>query len=221
MKRILLSLLIIYVFSSELAAQGVSFSYLIPKNGYLTAPISPFSLRGIGIGESLGVETGFSLYNVPGQGMEHLPFSYDKPLTGPHFAVLIPAEFFIKIPMGTLSLKLSGGGFLWRNFNQRINEGNMDRAFREYENWDVLNTNFSMDNKIGYGWIAGTEVEYAVNRDLSISIELHYLSGQSSTGLSGSYSGGTIDNTIETKTIDLPKAAMLLEGLEISFGVSF
>ncbi len=28
---------------------GLSFSYFIPKNGYFSTPISPFSIRGLGV----------------------------------------------------------------------------------------------------------------------------------------------------------------------------
>lgn len=202
-------------------SQGVSFSYLIPKNGYLAAPVSPFSIRGIGLGSKAGIETGATLYNIPGLAMTNLPFDYEKPLTGPHYALLVPLELFARIPLGPVSIKFLGGGFAWRNLNTRINEGNMDRAFREYEGWEVLNTDFELTNKIGIGWMAGLELAFAINDKFSITAESQYLKGATKSGLKGSYTGGTTATGIETKSIDLSETEILLEGIEISLGVRF
>ena len=88
-------------------AQGVSFSYLIPKNGYLTAPVSPFSIRGLGVGDVIGIETGATLYNIPGLAMDDLPFDYNRPLIGPHFAALVPVDIYLKIPMNEKARSLN------------------------------------------------------------------------------------------------------------------
>lgn len=218
--RILLILLTLF-FGGKLLSQGVSFSYLIPKNGYLSAPVSPFSIRGIGIGSTVGVETGATLYNIPGLGMDHLPFDSNKPLVGPHFALLVPLEAFLKLPLGSVNIKFMAGGFGWWNINPRLNEGNMDRAFRTYEGWDVLNTHFSMENKLGIGWLAGLELEFRVNDRFSITTECQYLKGAANTALTGSYSGATSAGDFHTQSIDIPDAAILLQGLELSVGVKF
>ncbi len=202
-------------------AQGVSFSYLIPKNGYLSAPVSPFSLRGIGIGDNAGLETGFSLYNIPGLSMDNLPFDSDKPLTGPHFSVLVPAEVFFKIPLGDLKVKLSGGGFTWWNINSRINEGNMDRGFRKHYSYKIINTDFSLDNKLGFGWLVGVDFEFPINRDVSINFGGHYLDGGVKTGLNGSYVALDQNDQIINESINLPVAEILLQGFELSIGVQF
>ncbi|WP_421888851.1 hypothetical protein [Marinoscillum sp.] len=220
MKR--LFILALCLFLSYISfAQGVSFSYLIPKNGYLSAPVSPFSVRGIGLGNKLGIETGATLYSIPGLAMEKLPFEYNKPLTGPHYALLVPMELFFKIPLGPVQIKLLGGGFAWWNINTRINEGNMDRAFRDYEGWDVLNTHFKLEEKLGLGWMAGIEFEFKINNNLSLTAESQYLKGAASSQLSGDYTGGSGSTGIQTKALDLEDTAILLEGLEISLGVKF
>ena len=200
-------------------AQGVSVSYLIPKNGYLSAPISPFSIRGIGVGENVGLETGATLYSIPGLAMEDLPFTYDKPLVGPYYAILAPLNLYFKIPTKAINVKLLAGGFLWLNINTRINEGNMDRAFRDYENWTVANTNFDLESKLGKGWMAGIELEFKVNRNFSITSEVAYLLGSSKATISGDYSGGR--DTIKSKSITLDDTSILIQGLEISLGAQF
>ena len=220
MKRLIILALCIFI-SYTSFGQGVSFSYLIPKNGYLSAPVSPFSVRGIGLGNKLGVETGATLYSIPGLSMDKLPFEYNKPLTGPHYALLVPMELFFKIPLGPVQIKLLGGGFGWWNINTRINEGNMDRAFRAYEDWEVLNTDLEIKDKLGFGWMTGIEFEFKVNNNFSLTAESQYLKGAASSKLTGSYTGGSSTSGIQTKAVDIEDTNILLEGIEISLGVKF
>ena len=75
--------IIVILFSTRSFSQGLSFSYLIPKDGYLSAPVSPFSVRGLGLDFGLiEVETGFTLYSIGGLGMTDLPFEVNEPLMG-------------------------------------------------------------------------------------------------------------------------------------------
>src|SRR5690606_38500619 len=50
---------------------GLSFSYFIPKDGYFSTPISPFSIRGLGVDltRNIALETGASLYRMSGLNM--------------------------------------------------------------------------------------------------------------------------------------------------------
>ncbi|MFY0605277.1 MAG: hypothetical protein JXR10_01090 [Cyclobacteriaceae bacterium] len=214
-----LCILISIIAVAQASSQGVSVSYLIPKNGYLAAPISPFSIRGVGIGNIVGAETGITLYSIPGLAMEDLPFDYTKPLVGPHYSLLAPIQLFIKIPSKILNVKLLAGGFLWLNINPRINEGNMDRAFRDYESWTVANTDFDLKSKLGTGWMAGIEFEFKASQQFSITSEFSYLLGGAQTQLSGNYTGG--DSVIETKSFTTEDATILIQGIEISLGVKF
>ncbi len=220
--RILISIAFILLGSYRSCCQGVSFSYLIPKNGYLTAPISPFSIRGIGIGEKTGIESGATLYNIPGLAMDDLPFDYDKPLVGPHFALMVPADIFFKIPFKKVTLKLLAGGFGWWNINPRINEGNMDRAWKAHEGWTVLNSDLELKDKIGIGWLGGVELQIPFNRDVTLTFETNYLKGSSRARLSGTYTGIAENSGIlETKEVSISDAAIVLEGFEISIGGMF
>ncbi len=217
--KITFILILIISQTSEISAQGISFSYLIPKNGYLSAPISPFSIRGIGIGGLVGLESGFSLYSIPGLTMDDLPFESDKPLTGPNWSVLIPGQLTLTAGFGPVGIKLLGGGFLIWNASSRINRGNLDRAIAVYENWDVATSSVSMDMKMGFGWIAGTELEYKISKKMSITGQVQYLKGSSESAITGNYSGGNFGGTIETKQANFDQATTTLEGFEISVGV--
>lgn len=202
-------------------AQGVSFSYLFPTDGYLSAPVSPFSLRGVGLDFGLvGVETGLTLYMVPGLPMEGLPFESQEPLVGPGFATLVPMQLTLGIKTQALSFKVLGGGFILWNINPQINYGNMDRAIRDFENWEVANSDLSMEGNLGFGWMAGVGFEFHVSSKFSITTDFQYLSSRVNSPIEGSYTGGTQTDGIITQRADFPDAQTLLQGLEISLGVN-
>lgn len=203
-------------------SQGVSFSYLIPKNGYLAAPVSPLSIRGVGFGAGIvGFETGFTFYNIPGLSLEDLPVKSEKPLTGPHFALMIPGQFALGLDFGGFELKFLAGGFGFYQFFPRINEGNLDRALIRYESWDVATSDMEMENKIGGGLMGGIEFSIPVNNQVSVTAGLHYLSGGSPSAIRGTYSGGLHGGMIETRQANFSDARTVFEGFEISFGVNF
>ncbi|XOV90838.1 MAG: hypothetical protein ACFHWX_11575 [Bacteroidota bacterium] len=218
-KLILFILLITVCLRSQ--GQGISFSYLFPTNGYLSAPVSPFSLRGVGLDFGLvGIESGFTLYSIPGLPLEDLPFKSDKPLVGPGFATLVPLQLSLGVKSKAVSFKVLGGGFgLW-NINPRINYGNFDRALRDFENWDVANSDLSMENGLGIGWMAGVGFEFHVSQKFSLTTDIQYLSGKIKSPIDGIYQGGVEGGIIETKLAEFPDAKTLLQGIEISLGVN-
>src|SRR5687768_12900178 len=96
MKKRLLLYIIMSGLSLPLMAQdfGLSFSYFLPKNGYFSTPISPFSIRGLGVdlNRYIAIETGASLYRMSGLNLKGLPFESKSPLIGPNFTILVPLE---------------------------------------------------------------------------------------------------------------------------------
>ena len=128
----LLSFNVINVCAQEF---GLSFSYFIPKNGYFSTPISPFSIRGLGvdINRFLAIETGASLYRMSGLNLKDLPIESKSPLIGPNFTLLIPAELVIQLKGNSVEFDIKGGGFFFYGFDQKMNYGNWDRAIRKYE----------------------------------------------------------------------------------------
>ena len=94
-----------------------------------------------------------------------------------------------------------------------------DRAIRDFEGWDVANSDLSADNKLGLGWIAGTHFEFHVSSKFSISAGVSYLKGQSDAALTGTYVGGSEQGTLETVDASFSEAKTNLEGIEISLGV--
>ena len=198
---------------------GLSFSYFIPKNGYFSTPISPFSIRGLGVdlNRFIAIETGASLYRMSGLNMKDLPFETKDALVGPNFTILVPVELVFQLKGQTVEFDVKGGVFGFYGFDQKINYGNLDRAIRKYENWEVANSHFSFDNKPGWGYHAGAELTIYVTQQLGISLETNYLMGDSKFPLTGSYTGGNA--SLETKQAEYSDAKIELTGLEFSIGV--
>ena len=200
---------------------GLSFSYFIPKNGYFSTPISPFSIRGIGVNLTnfLALETGASLYRMSGLNLKGLPYESKEPLIGPNFTIFVPAELVIMLKAGQVEFDIKGGGFFFYGFDNKINYGNFDRAIRAYEGWDVANADFKFSNKPGFGYHAGAELTVYVTTQLGISFETNYLMGESKFPIEGSYTGGT--TTMETVDVNYSDSKMDFTGLEFSVSILF
>lgn len=202
---------------------GLSFSYFIPRNGYFSTPISPFSFRGVGVNLNrfVALETGISLYRMSGMNMIDLPFSTKDPLLGPNFTLFVPAELVLEFKGQQAEFDIKGGGFAFYGFDQKLNSGNFDRAIRTYEGWEVANANLNFDNNPGFGLLVGVEFTVPVTRQFSVSLEINYLMGKAKFPLSGSYTGGTTLGGLETVDVDYQDGKVDFTGLEFSIGVTF
>ena len=225
MKKLLFILAFIF-FSITIKAQdfGLSFSYFIPKNGYFSVPVTPFSIRGVGfdLNRFFAIESGFSLYRISGMGVTGLPYESQNPLIGPFFSLMVPLEGVITFNFDNSAFKIKGGGFLFYNFDTKINEGNLDRELREYLGWEVLNSDFSVNNNLGYGYHFGAEFIVYFSKKFGISLEAYYLSGSSPLDMKGSYTGVASDgDNITTEQVAFPDAALDFTGYEFSIGVLF
>lgn len=202
---------------------GLSFSYFIPRNGYFSTPISPFSFRGVGVNLNrfVALETGISLYRMSGMNMLDLPFETKDPLLGPNFTLFVPAELVLEFKGKQAEFDIKGGGFAFYGFDQRLDLGNFDRAIRLHESWDVANSDLSFDNNPGFGLLAGIELTLPVTRQFSVSLEINYLMGTAKFPLSGSYTGGTTVAGLETVSVDYQDTKVDFTGLEFSIGVIF
>ena len=225
MKKSLITCLFVTVSLCGAFAQnvGLSFSYFIPRNGSFSTPISPFSLRGVGfdINRFLAVETGVSLYRMAGLNIIDLPFESNKSLTGPNFTVFVPVELVLQFKGKQAQFDIKGGDFFFHGFDQRIDYGNMDRALRQYQGWDIANADLSFENNPGFGIHFGAEFTVYVTRQFGISLECNYLNGTSKFPMIGNYSGGLLGGTNQTVDADFPDAKIDFTGLEFSIGILF
>jgi hypothetical protein len=225
MKKLIITALLT-TFSMQLHAQdlGLSFSYFIPKNGYFSVPVTPFSLRGVGfdLNRFFAIESGFTLYRMSGMGVKDLPWESTNPLIGPFFTLMVPVEGVISFNFNNSAIKLKGGGFVFYNFGTNINEGNLDRELRQYLDWEVLNSDFSVNNNVGLGYHFGLEYILYFSSKFGLSFEAYYLSGNSPLDMKGSYVGIPNDGDFLTQeTVEYPDAKLDFTGYEFSIGVLF
>jgi hypothetical protein len=202
---------------------GLSFSYFIPKNGYLSTPISPFSIRGVGVNltDFLSLETGGSLYRMSGLNLKDLPFENKDPLIGPNFTIFVPAELVLMLKAGKVQLDLKGGGFFFYSFDNKLNYGNFDRAIRKHEGLEVVNSDLTFKSKPGFGYHAGAELTVYVTSQVGVSFETNYLVGQADFPLEGSYTGSDSGGTLSTETVEYKDAKIDFTGLEFSISLIF
>jgi hypothetical protein len=223
MKKYLIILVVLGLTIQSGRAQefGLSFSYFVPKNGDFSTPISPFSFRGVGVnmGRFFALETGISLYRMSGLSMKDLPFQSNHSLVGPNFTFFVPGELVVQFPGNGFEFDIKGGGFVFYGLNQKLNYGNLDRAIRTYEGWDVVNSQFSFNNSPGYGVHAGVELSVNVTKQFGVSLEVSYLMGASKLPLTGSYTGGTLGGSNQKKSVNYEDAKVDFTGLEVSIGV--
>lgn len=226
MKKYLLlfSVSALATFSVRAQDFGLSFSYFIPKNGYMSTPVSPFSIRGLGkdINRFLAIETGASLYRMSGLTMKDLPLKSDAPFIGPNFTIFVPVELVLQLKGNGIQFDIKGGGFFFYGFDQKLNYGNIDRAIKKFENWDVANADLSFKNKPGFGYHAGAELTISVTQDVAVSIETNYLVGESKFPLSGTYTGASTGSPVGSPVaVDYADAKIDFTGLEFSIGLIF
>ena len=202
---------------------GVSFSFFFPKNGYFSAPISPFSLRGIGfnITKNLAIETGGSLYRMSGMGVTGLPFETNKPLVGPFFNIMVPVELILQFGTNDFEIRFKGGGFVFYNFLTKLNEGNIDRELAQYLDVAVAQSQFDFDSKIGYGYEFGAEYIQYFNQRFGVSLGVNYFIGGANLNLRGPVTAASYSGQLTTTNFDFKDSKLDYTGLEISIGVIF
>ena len=224
MKRSFLAMaLLVGSLTTHAQSVGLSFSYFIPRNGEFSTPISPFSLRGVGIdlNRFIALETGASLYRMAGMGMTNLLFESKSSLTGPNFTLFIPGEVVFQFKGKGVEFDIKGGGFFFYAFDQQLNYGNIDKALRSYTGWDVTNAQLEFENKPGFGYLVGMEFSVDVTSQWGISLETNYLMGGSSMPIRGSYSGAKFGDQLTTMPADWADARVDFTGLEFSIGINF
>jgi hypothetical protein len=212
-----------FINKSHAQEMGLSFSYFIPKNGYLSTPISPFSVRGLGVGlnDFVSLETGFSLYRMTGLNIIEIPYESKEALLGPNFTLFVPAELVFALSGKSVTWKVKGGGFAFYGFDNKLNYGNIDRLIRESENWEIVNANLNYKNNPGFGYHFGTEFTFYVNKQFGISLEANYLMGSAKFPLSGTYRAVDSAGDIQNISVNYDQARIDFTGLEISLGVVF
>lgn len=221
---VLICLLLAFTGASRVQAQemGLSFSYFLPKDGYLSTPVSPFSLRGVGVDLSryFAIQTGFSLYRMSGLNVIDMEgVKSDRPIVGPNFTIMVPLELVLQFVGQQQEFRIKGGGFGFYGFANKINYGNLDKAIRAFEQWDVANARVDHSHGIGLGYYFGAEYVIFVTRQWGISLEGNYFIGDAPFEMEGSYTGGTESGSLITREINWQDSKVDFTGLELSIGI--
>jgi hypothetical protein len=218
-------IIILLLVSASAKAQdfGLSFSYFLPKNGYFSTPVSPFSIRGLGfdLNRFIALEAGVSLYRMPGLNIKDLPLKSKDPFVG-NFTIFVPVELVFQLKGNGIEFDIKGGGFFFYAFDQRLNYGNIDRTIRKLEGLEIANADLNFKNKPGFGYHAGGELTIDIMNGVSLSIETNYLIGESKFPLKGSYKYFDENSaSIKTMDVDYKDAKIDFTGLEFSLGLNF
>ncbi len=202
---------------------GASFSFFLPRNGYFSNPVSPLSLRGIGfdLNRFLSIESGFSLYRIPGMNVTGMPFESNEPIMGPFFSFLVPLDLVLTFGSQGSYFSLKGGVFTYINFDNRINYGNLDRALVDFTGLEVVNSQVQFQNNLGLGYHFGVEYTFHVNEQFGLSFGGEYFVGGSRLAFTGSYTGASSVGDLESVAFDYPDSRLDYTGLELSIGVIF
>lgn len=202
---------------------GMSFSFFFPRNGSFSIPVSPFSFRGLGVSltRNISLETGFTLYRMSGMSVTGIPFETHESVMGPFFSLMIPGQVVLKLPLKNVVFSVKGGGFGFYNLGNRVNYGNLDRAIRDYYQWEVANADFSFDNKLGLGFIGGAELIINFTRQFGMNFAVNYLAGGSNLNLKGSFTGGDKQSGLMTLQGNYPDSRLDYNGIEVTLGVLF
>ncbi len=202
---------------------GVSFSFFMPRNGYFSTPVSPLSLRGIGfdLNRFVSIETGFTLYRIPGMNVTGMPFDSKEPIMGPFFSFLVPLDLVLTFGSQSNYFSLKGGGFTYINFDNRVNYGNLDRALVDFTGLEVVNSQVQFQNNLGLGYHFGAEYTFYVNQQFGLAFGAEYFVGGSKLAFVGSYTGASTAGGLESQPIDYPDSRLDFAGLELSISVIF
>ncbi len=216
------SLALLINFSAAAQDFGLSFSYFIPKNGYFSTPISPFSIRGLGVdlNQYFALDVGASLYRMSGLNIKGTELKSKDPFVA-NFTIFVPVELVFQLGNQNIKFDIKGGGFFFYAFDQRLNYGNIDKAIRNLRQWSVANADLSFKNKPGFGYHVGTELTLSVTSQVAVSIETNYLVGDSSFPLKGSYIGGNETIGVVSESVSYSDAKIDFTGLEFSIGLIF
>ena len=167
----------------------------------------------------LAIETGASLYRMSGLNLKGLPFVSREPLTGPNLTILVPVELVLQLKGPRVEFDIKGGGFFFYGFANKLNYGNIDRALRVYQGWQVLNSDFTFGNNPGIGYHGGAELTLYVTDQVGVSLETNYFVGDARFPLQGTATGGNA--APETVLLEYPDARLDFTGLEFAIGLIF
>jgi hypothetical protein len=208
---------------------GLSLSYFLPRGGRFSHPVSPLSIRDVGLvglGRYFEVACSLTLYDITGMAIKDeqgQPIDTPDPVAGPFLSVLGSSVAKIIIPVKNLELVAAGGVFGCYNIDLQLNNGVLDRYLAaESDTYDAVASDITAAGCWGWGFLFGASATYYVKGQLGIRLGANYYLGAAELKLSGTYDGYTGAGGSTTENISghpLGKAQLDYSGLEFIVGL--
>ena len=204
---------------------GVSTAIFLPRNGAASHPVSPLSLRDIGVsfGSFLGLTSALSLYNINGMGLVDgnlSPMDLSGPGAGPFYTVLGSLAVQITVPVWRLEIEPLAGVFGYHAFSPRLNGRAIDAYLAELGGHETVDAALVPPGSWGWGYLFGGSVGMKITDQIGVSLGAQYYLGGSPLGLTGTYraDGNASDLALPQ---DLSNARLDFTGIEVILGVSY
>jgi hypothetical protein len=220
----LLFVLTILLAATSVHAIGLSTALFIPRNGLVSHPVSPLSIRDVGINifPFLGFAGSISLYNINGLGVRDSgqnPIAFDGPATLPFYSLVTSVVAKATIPVWQLRIVPKAGVFGFYAFSPKVNAGVIDPYIANLSGSVTVDTTAVVEGGFGWGFLFGGSVEYSINDQFGVVAGLLYYLGSAPLDISGTYraDGGTTDTALPDEV-----TSMLLDftGFEVILGIN-
>jgi hypothetical protein len=204
---------------------GVSSSLFLPRNGYLSYPVAPLSIRNIGVdfGDYLGVSGSLSLYSIRGLGLrdaDNNVIDTGDPVIGPMHSLVVPVFLQATLPAGKTEITFKGGIFGFFNFGMHLMLGNLDRYILT-ENPALLAANTDISDyggRLGFGYVFGADLTWYFMENVGLVLGALYYLGKTKMDFEGTYDsdlgGAALPAEISAARLDF-------SGLELILGISY
>ncbi len=225
--------LLLVLVATGAGAIGVSFSYFLPlpvDSGIFSHPVSPLSLRDIGVnfGKYFGLSTSIALYNFNGLGLRdssNAPIDTGGPLFGPLYTALGSLVGKVMIPVGPLEIVAQGGLFGFANLNLTVQRGNLERYLAAQGDYKAVYAPglAASQGRWGWGYLFGGRLTYYLGR-IGLSVGANYYLGGAPVSFTGTYLAyDQADAPVASPPLPaaLSGARLSLTGLELIVGGSY
>lgn len=223
-KKLVFLVIALHFYFSAYSQMGLTT--FIPTGGNFAFPSAPFTFSKPLRLESfpfISIIPSISTYSIGGMMVKGIPegFNADKPLIGEFTSILGSVSPAITIPVikKALNIDLYGGVFIAYNIEPVILDKNFNRMLANKEGWDACTSDFTFDNRLPIGYILGINFNIHINDMISLSPGISFYQGFSYIDLKGTYCGGSLGNTVISKTASFPDSYLFYQGFAIQLYV--
>lgn len=221
--------LLLLVAGGTIHGIGVNIAAFLPTNGSLSHPVSPLSIRDVGftLGNYVGISGAISLYNINGMGLRkpdtgpiQMTGSPTGSPTGPFYTVMGSVMVKGILPVWRIVLEPAAGVFGYYLINPTLRSGVIDSYIAGISGYETVDSNFSISNHWGWGYIAGGSISVSITDKIGVQIGAYYYIGSSPLELEGSFNANGSDTQMAVPGY-LADARLDFTGVEFVIGGSY